>query len=133
MDRVCIIATLWLKDPFSKHDFAASLLCFLGVVMVVQSEDDGPAEGAGISGSGSAGPGGGRGGVDWGGVLAVFVVLGSALCASLAYCTIRKLKTDPRALEVTATRFYSRTCSLHVETSLGGEKSFRSGVKHQVG
>ena len=68
-------------------------------------------------------------------MIAVFVVLGSALCASLAYCTIRKLKTDPRALEVTATRFYSRTCSLHVhvETSLGGEKSFRSGVKHQVG
>ena len=127
MDRVCIIATLWLKDPFSKHDFTASLLCFLGVVMVVQSEDDGPAEDAGISGSGSgsAGAGGGRGGVDWGGVLAVFVVLGSALCASLAYCTIRKLKTDPRALEVTATRF----CMAHVMYSRSlGRKSRSAAV-----
>ena len=111
---MCIIASLWLGERFSAYDLGAALLCLGAVAMVAQSEDGTAAATDAASPSalpvtsaatrpllynasmatedGDA--------IDWEGIGAVLITLGSAVTSAFAYTTIRKLKTDPRGLTV---------------------------------
>lgn len=102
-----IVASLWLGEPFKIADVSATLLSFAGVALVVRSttQADTGATGAVETApsrldSRAADGDGGRGGGAGDDALPVVVVLASAVCAAVAYTTIRKLTTDPRGHRV---------------------------------
>ena len=85
----CLVAHLWLGEPFNVYDVGAAVLCLVGVAMIAQATGkDATQQDAGAP----------RGELDK--LLAVAVVLSSAVCAAIAYTTIRKLTLDARGLKV---------------------------------
>ena len=89
----CLVAHLWLGEPFNVYDVGAAVLCLVGVGMIAQAtaaadrDEQQQQQHAGAPG-------------DLGKLVAVAIVLASAVCAAIAYTTIRKLTLDSRGLKV---------------------------------